>query len=336
MKAVACVRALPVTDPECLVDLELPDPVPSGRDVLVEVRAVSVNPVDTKIRRGHRGDAPRVLGWDAAGVVVGLGPGATSFSIGDEVWFAGALGRPGANAERCAVDERIIGKKPTTLGFAEAAALPLTTITAYEAFFDRMRIGRGEASRGKTLLVVGGAGGVGSIAIQLARSLTGLTVIATASRDESRAWVKQMGAEHVIDHRSALRPQIEALGFGAVDYVLCAADTDPYFPVLADLVAPQGGLCFIVGATAPVDLAPLFRKSATVSLASMTTRPTFETSDMGEQGRLLEEVAVLVDAGRIRTTMTKRLGPIEARTLREAHALLESGGTIGKIVLEGW
>jgi zinc-binding alcohol dehydrogenase family protein len=329
MKAIACVRTE-------LADVELEAPVPARRDVVVEVRAVSVNPVDTKVRRGHKSDDRRVLGWDAAGVVVGLGPEASSFAVGDEVWFAGAIGRAGTNAQRCAVDERIVARKPKTLDFAQAAALPLTTLTAYEAFFDRMRIGRGEASRGKTLLVVGGAGGVASIAIQLARVLTETTVIATAGREESRAWVKDMGAHHVVDHRSELRPQIEALGLKHVDYVLCTADTDPYFATLADLVAPQGFLCFIVAPTAPIEIGPLQRKSVTVAWELMFTRAIFETSDMGEQGRLLGEVAALVDAGRIRTTMTKRLAPITARTLREAHALIESGATVGKIVLEGW
>lgn len=329
MKAIACVQTE-------LSDVEIDVPVPTKRDLLVEVRAVSVNPVDTKVRRGHRRDERRVLGWDAAGVVVARGPDASTFALGDEVYFAGSITRAGSNAERCLVDERIVGRKPKSLDFAEAAALPLTTITAYEAFFDRMHVGRGDASRGRTLLVVGGAGGVGSIAIQIARTLTELTVIATASRDESRAWATKMGAHHVVDHRAPLRPQIEALGTKGVDYVLCTADTDPYFAQLADLVAPQGALGFIVSPTAPIELGPLHRKSVSVAWELMFTRPIFETSDMGEQHRLLEEIGGLVDAGRIRTTLTKRLSPISARTLGEAHAMIASGSTIGKVVLEGW
>lgn len=337
MRAVVSPRPSLITDVDSLIDIELPEPVPTKRDLLVEVRAVSVNPVDVKVRRSERAEGPpRVLGWDAAGVVRGTGPDVSELSVGDHVYFAGDITRPGTNGECCLVDERIVGSMPRTLGFAEAAALPLTTITAYEGLFERMRVARGSASRGRNLLIVGGAGGVGSMAIQLAKALTGATVISTASRDESRAWALGMGSDHVLDHRSELRPQLAAIGIERVDDILCTADTDPYFRQLADLVAPQGVVCFIVPPRAALDLAPLHRKSASVAWEMMYTRSLFQTDDMGEQRRLLDEVARLVDDGRIRTTLTQRLSPISARSLREAHALIETGSTIGKIVLEGW
>jgi NADPH:quinone reductase len=338
MKAVGTTRPLPVSHPECLVDLTLPIPVAKARDILVEVRAVSVNPVDTKVRKSK--PVPEggslVLGWDAAGVVVAKGADVTLFNMGDQVYFAGDLTRPGSNSELCLVDERIAALKPHTLDFAAAAALPLTTLTAYEAFFDRLRMPRGEGSRGKSLLIIGGAGGVGSAAIQLAKVLTSATVIATTSRAESTAWVKELGADHVIDHRAQLKPQLQALGFPHADYVFCTADTDPYFAASIDIAAPQGGICFIVATREPVDLAPAQQKSLTIAWELMYTRSMFQTPDMVEQHRLLTEVAKLVDEGRIRSTLSRKLSPISASTLREAHAQIESGTTLGKIVLEGW
>ncbi|MGC3996411.1 MAG: zinc-binding alcohol dehydrogenase family protein [Anaeromyxobacter sp.] len=320
-----------------LRDVELPPPVAGAHDLVVEVRAVSVNPVDAKVRARAGGPGPpRVLGWDAAGVVAEVGPAVTRFRPGDEVWFAGDVRRAGSNAERCAVDERIVGRKPRSLGFAEAAALPLTALTAHEALLARVQLGRGAASAGKRLLVIGGAGGVGSVAIQLAKALTGASVTATASRPESAAWARELGADHVIDHARPLGPQLEGLGLPAPDVVLCTADTDPYFSQLAALIAPQGTLCFIVPPRAPVDLAPLHARSAAVAWELMFTRSTYGTADLEEQHRILTEVAALVDAGRIRSTLRQRLGPICAATLREAHRRIERGDTIGKIVLEGW
>jgi zinc-binding alcohol dehydrogenase family protein len=276
-----------------------------------------------------------VLGWDASGIVVSVGDEVASFAIGDHVYFAGDITRAGANSEYALVDARIAGPKPKTLDFAEAAAMPLTTLTAYEALFARMKIARTEGSRRRSLLVIGGAGGVGSIAIQLAKVLTDVTVIATASRDETRAWVKEMGADRVVD-RGALRAQLAALGYEQIDFILCTADTDPYFAALVDLVAPQGSLCFIVPPTMPVDLAPLHAKSAAVAWELMYTRSMFQTSDLAEQGRILAEVGSANDARHIRSTLTQRLSPLCAATMREAHARIESGKTIGKIAIEGW
>jgi NADPH:quinone reductase len=338
MKAVGLTRHLPISHPESLLDLELPRPVPAARDVLIDVRAVSVNPADAwlRARESPALDGPQVLGWDVAGVVVEVGPQASLFRPGDEVYATGDVTRPGGNSQLFLADERIVGRKPRRLDFGEAAALPLTAVTAHEALFDRLRVARGEASKGKRLLIVGGAGGVGSIAIQLARALTGLQVMATASRSETDRWVRDLGAHAVVNHRQPLGPQLAALGWPHADYVLCTAATDPYFAALGELVAPQGALCFLVPTEKPVDLGPLFHRSVTVTWEFMFTRSMFATADMGEQGRVLDELADLVDAGRIRTTVTRRLGPICARTLREAHTQIESGTTIGKLVLEGW
>jgi zinc-binding alcohol dehydrogenase family protein len=335
MKAVALTRYLPIDHPESLLDVELPDPVATGRDLLVAVKAVSVNPVDTKVRspRPEVEAAPRVLGWDAAGVVTAVGPDARLFSVGDEVYYAGSIARPGCNSELHLVDERIVGRKPRTASFAEAAALPLTTLTAWEALFDRLGVSRTGGDTGKSVLVIGGAGGVGSIAIQLAKQLAGLTVIATASRPESSAWVRSLGADEVIDHRS---PLAAGLGGREVDYLLCLTDPGPYFPAFAEVIKPQGKICLIVGADAALPLGSLMRKSATVAWEMMFTRAVFGTPDMIEQHHVLDTVADLVDRGVLRTTLNERHGAIDAANLRRAHAALESGRTLGKIVLEGF
>ena len=337
MKAVALTRYLPIADPESLVDVTLPDPVPTGRDLLVRVAAVSVNPVDTKQRAPNpKVEAqPRVLGWDAAGTVAAVGPEVTSFSPGDEVYYAGDVTRAGSNSELQLVDERIVARKPRTLDFAQAAAIPLTAITAWECYFDRMKIDPGGAHRGASLLIIGGAGGVGSIGIQIAK-IAGLKVIATASRPETVAWVKDLGADHVVDHSRPLRPQVEALGLKSVDYIANFNDTDRYWGEMGDLVAPQGAVCMIVGSKGPLAQDAVRGKSATVCWELMFTRPRFKTPDMIEQHRLLTRVAELIDAGRIRGTLRETLRPINAANLRAAHAKLESGKTIGKLVVAGW
>ena len=339
MRAVVFRKSLPIVDPDALVDIELPRPQPAGRDLLVKVEAVSVNPVDTKRRRG--GDPPegaRVLGWDAAGTVEAAGSEATLFKRGDAVFYAGSVVRPGANSEYHLVDERIVGRRPSRLGFAEAAALPLTAITAWELLFDRIGVKRGESADKRSLLVVGGAGGVGSVAIQIARRLTGLTVIATASRPESQAWVRELGAHHVVDHTHPLAPQLAKIGFPAVDIVLALAGTAANAAQIAEVIAPEGHLGLIEGAAAlgAFDPAALFTKSIGVHLELMFTRSMFGTPGMIEQHRLLNEIADLVDRGIIRTTLKEVMGSIDAANLKKAHALIESGKTIGKLVLEGW
>jgi zinc-binding alcohol dehydrogenase family protein len=315
----------------------LPDPVPTGHDLLVRVAAVSVNPVDTKQRApASKVEAqPRVLGWDAAGTVAAAGPEVTMFKPGDEVYYAGDVTRQGSNSELQLVDERIVARKPRTLDFAQAAAIPLTAITAWECYFDRMKIDPGGAHRGATLLIIGGAGGVGSIGIQIAR-VAGLKVIATASRPETVAWVKDLGADHVVDHSRPLRPQIEALGLKFVDYIANFNDTDRYWGEMGDLIRPQGAVCMIVGSRGPLAQDAVRGKSATVCWELMFTRPRFKTPDMIEQHRLLARVAELIDSGRIRGTLRETLRPINAANLRAAHAKLESGKMIGKLVVAGW
>ena len=339
MPAVVALRALPVDDPACLVDLEVDCPRPEGHDLLVEVRAVSVNPIDTKVRSQRLGSngEPRILGYDAAGVVRAVGAAVSLFVPGDEVYYAGSLKRPGSNARFQRVDERIVGRKPRALDFASAAALPLTTITAWETLFERMAIAQLPVdAHGRSLLVVGGAGGVGSMAIQLAKVLTGLHVIATASRPESAAWCRALGADTVVDHGHALAPQLQAVGRPAVDYVFCAADTDRWFAEIAEIVAPQGRLGFIVSSRAPLDMRVVQSKCVSLAWEMMFTRPLYGTSDMIEQHRLLDRVAGLVDAGRIRSSANEVLRPICAANLREAHRRVEAGRTIGKVVVEGW
>jgi len=335
MKAVGYTHCHPVDHPEALIDLDIPSPaLPRGHDLLVEVRAVSVNPVDTKQRR--RDDPvgePKVLGFDAAGVVQAIGPDCTLFKPGDAVFYAGVINRPGSNAELQLVDERIVGRKPRTLSFAEAAAIPLTAITAWEGLFDRLGIARGEA--GQALLVIGGAGGVGSMVIQIARALTGLTVVATASRPETRDWCQTLGAHHVVDHHGDIAAQMRALSLKGARYVFSTNTSARNWAQIVEAVAPQGKV-LLIESTAQVDARDVMRKSVSIHWELMFTRPLFGTPDMIEQHRLLNEMAALIEAGRIRGTMTRNLGRITAENLRAAHAQVESGTTIGKIVLEGF
>lgn len=343
MKAILAPGSLPVEDPRSLVDAEVPPPAPpKGHDLLVRVQAVSVNPLDTKVRmdsyggaRAASGTEARILGWDAAGVVEAIGEQVTLFRPGDEVYYAGSILRPGSNAELQLVDERIVGPKPATLDFAEAAALPLTSITAYEALVDRMGVDPDGADAGKILLVIAGAGGVGSMAIQIGRRL-GLQVVATASRPESGEWCRRLGATHVIDPAQPLRESLRSLGIDGADCILNCADLDRYWLDMAEAVRPQGNLCSIVANAAPVDLKAILRKCARFAFEAMFTRSNFGTPDMIEQHRLLARVARWVDANEIRTTASQRLSPIDAANLRAAHARIETRKTIGKIVLAGW
>ena len=338
MKAVALLKYLPITHPDSLLDIELPKPQAKGRDLLVAMKAVAVNPVDTKVRapKDKTETAPRVLGWDAAGIVESAGPEVALFKSGDAVFYAGDITRQGSNSEFQLVDERIVGRKPVTLGFAEAAALPLTAITAWEGLFDRLHISPESADKGKRLLIVGGAGGVGSIAIQIAKRVAGLSVITTASRPETAAWCRELGADEVVDHRGDLAANLKAKGIEAVDYILCCNDTDQHFPALARLIAPQGIICTIVENARPLSVELLKSKSAAFAWEFMFARSMFQTPDMIEQHRLLNRVAELIDAGILRTTLKGVLGPINAATLKQAHAELESGKAIGKLVLEGF
>lgn len=337
MKAVAYFQNLPIDHPDALQDIDLPEPTPGPRDLLVEVRAISVNPVDTKIRRNAAPEngQPRVLGWDVSGVVKAVGQDVSLFKPGDEVFYAGALTRPGGNAELHLVDERIVGKRPQSLDFAKSAALPLTAITAWELLFDRLGIAEGQADQGQSLLVVGAAGGVGSILVQLARRLTGLTVIGTASRPETQAWVRELGAHHVIDHSQPLAAELKRIGLDSVTHVASLTQTDQHLEQLVEALAPQGKLA-LIDDPAGLDVLKLKRKSISLHWEFMYTRSMFETADMIEQHKLLNRVSELIDQGVLKTTFGEHYGRIEAANLKRAHALLESGKAKGKIVLEGF
>lgn len=337
MKSVALTRYLPIDHPDALIDMELPRPRAAGHDLLVSVRAIAVNPVDTKVRAPKEKieAEPRVLGYDAAGIVESVGQLVTMFQPGDEVFYAGDITRQGTNSEFHLVDELVVGRKPKSLSFADAAALPLTSITAYEVLFDRIGIDPTGRDHGSTLLIIGGAGGVGSIAIQLAK-IAGQTVIATASRPDSIAWVKQLGADHVIDHRVALRAQIEALGFSHVDNVAVFNDTDQHWDAAVDIVKPQGTIGLIVENARPLAQSLAKAKSIKLAWEMMFTRAMYRTPDMIEQHNLLQRISAWVDDGTLRTTANVAMSPINAANLRLAHQALEQGRVIGKITLEGW
>jgi NADPH:quinone reductase len=375
MKAVGLYKHLPIEDPQSLIDLDIQQPEhPTGRDLLVAIKAISINPLDTKVRRGSipptkNEKLPRILGWDAAGEVIAAGSDCTLFEKGDAVYYAGSISRPGTNCEFHLVDERIVGRKPKSLSFEEAAAMPLTTITAWESLYDRLSLysdtirrktvlpaispsnvsDKNKSHSPSSILIIGGAGGVGSIVIQLVKNLinhppsssalfSGINVIVTASRNESVEWCKKMGADFVINHHKDLRSQIkELVGVEYIDYILCLNDTDGHFDIMKQLVAPQGKICSIVETKAPVDLGGILRqKSATFVWEVMFTRSLFQTPDMIAQHHLLNTVADLIDNKKIKTTLTDLLSPINAENLRKAHKKLESGTTIGKIVLSGF
>jgi len=337
MKAVGYLQSLPIDHAESLVDLQLPAPTPGPLDLLVRVAAVSVNPVDTKVRRNRAPQAgqPEVLGWDAVGTVEALGRDVAGFAIGDRVYYAGAINRPGSNAELQLVDHRIAARAPQRLTDAEAAALPLTAITAWELLFDRLGVAEGGGA-GQTLLVIGAAGGVGSILVQLARRLTKLRVIGTASRPETQGWVKELGAHAVIDHSQPWRPQLVAAGVAEVEFVASLTHTEQHWDAIIDAAAPQGRVGLIDDLSGPIDVMTLKRKALSLHWEMMFTRPMFGTADIAEQGRLLARVAALVDEGQLRTTVSEQLRPINAVNLRKAHALVESGRMRGKVVLSGF
>lgn len=339
MKAVGLLHYLPIDHEQSLLDLDIDPPAaPSGHDLLVAVRAIAVNPIDTKVRKPKEQveTSPRILGWDAAGEVVAVGDQVEHYQVGDRVYYAGDISRPGCNSEYQLVDERIVGRMPATLDFAQAAALPLTSITAWESLFERLRIDPDGADAGKRILIIGGAGGVGSIAIQLAKKLAKLQVIATASRPETIAWVKGLGADQVINHRQPLDAELQAIGIDTVDYILCLNDTDQHWHAMANAIAPQGYICSIVDTVRPVELGLLKSKSVTFAWEVMFTRAMFQTADMIEQQQLLNRIAAGIDCGELQCTLREVLTPISAVNLRRVHALLESGTAIGKTVLSGW
>lgn len=337
MKAVGYTTLGDIENPDALVDFEAAKPAPAGHDLLVNVRAVSVNPVDFKLRQriAPEGDQPRILGYDAVGEVVEIGEAVTMFQPGDQVWYAGSIDRAGTNAEYHLVDERIVGRKPASATDAEAAALPLTTLTAHEMLFDRLRVTDPVPGAAPGVLIIGGSGGVGSIAIQLLRALTDLTVIATASRPATQDWVRELGAHHVVDHSAPLAPQIEALGIGAPGCVFSTTHTHQYTAQIAEFIAPQGRFG-LIDDPETLDISPLKQKSVSTHWEFMFTRPLFKTADIARQGEILTEVAGLLDSGKIRSTATEVLGRINAENLRKAHLTLASASARGKMVLEGF
>lgn len=338
MKAIGYKTPSPISAADSFVDIELPKPEPKGRDILVEVKAISVNPVDYKVRGSTPpadGTEWKVLGWDVAGIVAAVGPDVAGFKVGEEVWYAGSITRSGANAEFHLVDERIVGKKPSKIGWADAAALPLTSLTAWEAFFVRLDVKKPVPGAAAAILIIGGAGGVGSIAVQIARQFTSLTVIATASRPETRDFVASLGAHHVVDHSKPIAGQVAALGIGAPAFVFSTTQTAKHIDDIAELIAPQGRLCLIDDPSG-FDIMKFKRKAVSIHHELMFTRSIFQTPDMDEQGRILNEMSSAVDDGKIRSTAMQNLGSINAQNLKKAHAQLESGTTIGKVVLEGF
>ncbi|MBY3463072.1 zinc-binding alcohol dehydrogenase family protein [Rhizobium laguerreae] len=337
MRAVAYKTPQPISAETSLIDVELPMPEPRGHDLLVEIKAVSVNPVEVKVRAHSAppADELKVLGWDAAGIVKAIGADVTLFRPGDEVFYSGVISRPGSNAEFHLVDERIVGAKPKSLDFAAAAALPLTSITAYEALFDRLKVQDAVSGAGRSILIIGGAGGVGSIAIQIARALTDLTVIATASRPETQDWVKELGAHHVVDHSRPIAPQVAALGIGAPGFIFSTTNTDSHIGDIVEAIAPQGRFA-LIDDPKTLDIVPFKRKAVSVHWELMFTRPLYGTPDMIEQHKLLNKISELVDAGKIRTTLSEIVGPINAANLKTAHAMVERGRMKGKAVLAGF
>ncbi|WP_315780828.1 zinc-binding alcohol dehydrogenase family protein [Bradyrhizobium sp. SZCCHNPS1003] len=337
MKAVGYQQSLPITEDRALFDFETAKPEPKGRDIRVAVKAVSVNPVDTKVRKRAAPPAgeTKILGYDAAGVVEAIGPDVSLFKPGDEVFYAGSILRQGTNAEFHLVDERIVGRKPKSLSFAEAAALPLTSITAWELLFDRLGAIPGKSLDDRTLLITGAAGGVGSILIQLARRLTGLTVLATATRPESRDWCLKLGAHAVIDHGKPMKEQIDALKLPPVALIASLTHSDQHYKAIADFMTPQGKFG-LIDDPAEFSLAAFKGKAISIHWESMFTRSSFTTPDMIAQHNLLNDVSDLIDKGVIRTTLGDNYGTINAANLKRAHALIESNTSRGKIVLEGW
>ncbi|MFA9458826.1 zinc-binding alcohol dehydrogenase family protein [Halalkalibacter sp. AB-rgal2] len=336
MKAIGLYRYLPIDNSESLLDLEVEKPKPTGRDMLVQVKAIAVNPVDYKVRspKDKVEQNPKILGWDVSGIVKEVGEDCTLFKPGDEVYYAGDFTRPGGNSEFHLVDERIAGKKPNYLDFTEAASLPLTSITAYEALFERLAISHNqEDNKGKTVLIIGAGGGVGSIAVQLAKTV-GLTVVGTASRPETAEWIKEMGADFIINHYEAFSPQLEKLNITSVNYILCLHSTEKHWENMAESIAPQGKICSIEETDETLNLTLLKNKSVTFAWETMFTKSMYQTEDMISQHNLLNHVAELVDNNLIHATVNKKLSPINAENLRKAHAWLETGKAIGKVVLK--
>ncbi|MCV9930178.1 zinc-binding alcohol dehydrogenase family protein [Flavobacterium sp. LS1R49] len=336
MKAIGFKTSLPIEKQDSFIEFETPKPIPGANDLLVKINAISVNPVDFKIRQNSAVDTildtPKIIGWDAVGIVEGIGKNVSLFKVGDEVFYAGDITKQGSNAEYQIIDERIVGKKPKSVTDEEAAVMPLTSLTAWEILFDRIRINQ-EKDKGKIILIIGGAGGVGSIATQLAKKIAGLTVIATASRPETIAWCKEQGADYVVNHKNLIA-EVRELGFQYVDFILDFVDTNAYWDIMVELIKPQGHIASITGSSNPIVLNKLKNKSASFSWELMYTRSMFQTDDMQEQHVILNKIADLLDNQTIKSTLNETFTGLTAANLKKAHQLLESGKTIGKIAIK--
>ncbi len=334
MQAIGLYKHLPISNEESLINVTVPKPEVSGHDILVKIKAVSVNPVDTKVRaNGEEEQEPKILGYDASGIVESVGSDVSLFQEGDEVYYAGSISRPGSNSEYQLVDERIAAKKPENLSFNEAAALPLTTLTAWEALFERLNIpADASANQGKTILIIGASGGVGSMAVQLA-DLAGLTIVGTASREETISWAKDRGCDYTLNHHQDFKPQLESIGISQVDYILCLNSTEEHWDHMVEAIKPQGKICSIVETEGDLDLTALQQKSATFVWEFMFTRALFQTEDMQEQHRILNKTAELIAENKLTSTMTEALTGLHAENLREAHRKVETGKMIGKVVV---
>ncbi|MDN5214807.1 zinc-binding alcohol dehydrogenase family protein [Fulvivirgaceae bacterium BMA12] len=335
MKAIGFKQSLPITEKESFIEFETEIPSPAGYDLLVKIAAISVNPVDFKIRQSAAKDTildtPKIIGWDAVGTVEAVGDKTSRFKVGDQVYYAGDITRSGSNAEYQLIDERIVGRKPENLTKAEAAAIPLTGLTAWESLFDRIKVNP-KTDKGKTVLILAGAGGVGSIAIQIAKKVAGLTVIATASRPETKDWCKQLGADYVVNHRD-LKAELDKIGHGEVDYILDFVDINGYWETIAEIIKPQGHIVSITGSSDPLNLVLLKSKSVSFSWELMYTRSMFTTDDMDKQHHILNNIADLLEDGSLKTTLTTTLEGFTAENLKKAHQMQESGKTIGKTVI---
>lgn len=336
MKAIGFKTSLPIENEDSFIEFEIIKPKPKGKEILVKINAISVNPVDFKIRQNSAKDIvlaePKIIGWDAVGIVEAIGDDVSLFKVGDEVFYAGDVTKQGSNATYQLVDERIVGFAPKNISNTEAAAMPLTSLTAWEILFDRIRISK-EKDKGKSILIIGGAGGVGSIAIQLAKKIAGLTVLATASRNETTDWCKQIGADHIVNHKDLIN-DVRKAGFEHLDYIVDFVDTNDYWDIMVELIKPQGHIASITGSSEPIVLNKLKSKSVSFSWEFMFTRSMFQTDDMIEQHHILNKISALLDSKQIVPTVNHTFKSFTVENLKEAHKLLESGKTIGKIVIE--
>ncbi len=336
MKAIGFKTSLPISEAKSFIEFETETPVPKGKELLVKIEAVSVNPVDFKVRQGSAKntvlETPKVIGWDAVGTVEAAGDDASLFQKGDKVFYAGDLSKPGSNQEFQLIDERIVGHAPKNISTEEASAMPLTSLTAWEILFDRIRI-QPEKDKGKSILIIGGAGGVGSVAIQLAKKVGNLKVIATASRPETEKWCKELGADVVVNHKDLVN-EVRNAGFETVDYILDFVDVNQYWSAFIELIKPQGHIGSISDPADPVQLRDLKRKSASFHWELMFTRALYETEDMDNQHLILNNIASLLDTGILKSTLNKTLLGFNVENMKEAHRLLETNKTIGKVVVK--